>query len=164
MKPQVTIFNRQNGQRVDTRLLRQIAKALLAELLQVEWADLGVCLVTAPEMTRLNETFLQHKGSTDVIAFDYSAPGRRTPDASRRLHGELFICLDEAVGQARRFRTSWQSEIARYLVHGVLHLLGHDDSRAGERRKMKREENRLLRELSRRFSLAQLARAAKLSR
>jgi probable rRNA maturation factor len=163
MKPQVTIFNRQNGQRVDTRLLRQIAKALLAELLQVEWADLGVCLVTAPEMTRLNETFLQHKGSTDVIAFDYSAPGRRTPDASRRLHGELFICLDEAVGQARRFRTSWQSEIARYLVHGVLHLLGHDDSRAGERRKMKREENRLLRELSRRFSLAQLARPAKLS-
>ena len=45
------------------------------------------------------------------------------------LHGEIFICVDEAVLQARKFRTSWQSEIVRYLVHGVLHLLGHDDSR-----------------------------------
>jgi probable rRNA maturation factor len=71
--------------------------------------------------------------------------------------------MDEAVWQARKFRTSWQSEIVRYLVHGVLHLLGQDDSSNSERRKMKREENRLLRELSRRFSLAQLARPAKLS-
>jgi probable rRNA maturation factor len=164
MKPQVTIFNRQRALLIDTRQLGQIAKALLAERLQVERADLGVCLVAAPEMTRLNETFLQHRGSTDVIAFDYSAPGRRRPDARRRLHGEIFICVDEAIGQARQFRTSWQSEIVRYLVHGILHLRGHDDSRAPERRKMKREENRLLRELSRRFSLAQLARAAKLSR
>ena len=51
------------------------------------------------------------------------------PDARRPLHGEIFICVDEAVWQARKFRTSWQSEIVRYLVHGVLHLLGHDDSR-----------------------------------
>jgi ssRNA-specific RNase YbeY (16S rRNA maturation enzyme) len=45
-----------------------------------------------------------------------------------------------------------------------LHLLGHDDSRPADRRKMKQAENRRLRELSRRFSLAHLARPAKLSR
>jgi probable rRNA maturation factor len=177
MKPQVTVSNRQHARRVDTRRLRQIAKALLAESLRVEEADLGIYLVAEPEMTRLNETFLQHAGSTDVIAFDYvkvvgqasSLSHSKIPnigdrqDACPTLHGEIFICVDEAVWQARKFRTSWQSEIARYLVHGVLHLLGHDDSRAGDRRKMKRAENRLLRELSRRFSLAQLARPAKLS-
>ena len=45
------------------------------------------------------------------------------------LHGEIFICVDEAIRQARRFGTIWQSEIVRYLIHGVLHLLGFDDSR-----------------------------------
>jgi ssRNA-specific RNase YbeY (16S rRNA maturation enzyme) len=66
-------------------------------------------------------------------------------------HGELFICLDDAVAQAREFRTTWQRELVRYIVHGVLHLCGHDDHAAVPRRVMKREENRLLRELSRRF-------------
>jgi probable rRNA maturation factor len=158
----IVATNRQRTQKIDLRLLKQIAGALLADL-KIADADLGVHLVAAPEMTRLNETFLRHRGSTDVITFDYSDAGRRTPDAGRRLHGDIFICLDEAAWQARKFRTSWQSEIVRYLVHGVLHLLGHKDSRAGWRRKMKREENHRLRELSRQFSLAQLGRTAKLS-
>jgi probable rRNA maturation factor len=64
--------------------------------------------------------------------------------------------VDEAVLQARKFGTSWQSEVIRYLVHGVLHLLGFDDSSAGARRKMKWEENRRLREITRRFPLSKL--------
>jgi probable rRNA maturation factor len=154
--------NRQCTRKINLRLLKQIAVALLADL-KVEAAELGVHLVAAPEITRLNEQFLRHAGPTDVIAFDHSDSRRRTPDPRRQLHGEIFICVDEAVSQAHRFRTSWQSEIIRYLVHGVLHLLGHDDSRPAGRRKMKRVENRRLRELSRRFSLAHLARPGKLS-
>ena len=50
-----------------------------------------------------------------------------TDHANHALHGELFICVDEAVAQAKEFKTSWQSEVVRYVVHGVLHLLGHDD-------------------------------------
>jgi len=159
----IVAANRQRTQKIDLRFLKQIAGALLVEL-NIEDVELGVHLVAAPEMTRLNENFLRHQGSTDVITFDYSDVRRRMPDARCPLHGEIFICVDEAVLQARRFRTSWQSEIVRYLVHGVLHLRGHDDSRASLRQKMKRAENHWLRELSRRFSLAQLGRTAKLSR
>ncbi|HUA39613.1 MAG TPA: rRNA maturation RNase YbeY [Candidatus Sulfopaludibacter sp.] len=130
--------------------------------MKVEDAGLGIHLVAAPEIIRLNEKFLGHQGTTDVITFDYAEFRRRTSDVRRRLHGEIFICMDEAVWQARKFRTSWQSEIVRYLAHGVLHLIGYDDAHAGERREMKRAENRLLRQISRRFSLAQLARRAKL--
>ena len=83
-------------------------------------------------------------------------PSSQTPDPSPQIHGEIFICVDEAVLQARQFSTSWQSEVIRYLVHGVLHLLGFDDSSAGARRKMKREENRRLREMTRRFPLSKL--------
>ena len=64
--------------------------------------------------------------------------------------------------QAKKFKTSWQSELVRYVVHGVLHLLGHDDLKPDLRRKMKREENRLVRLLAKRFSLAQLARTVKI--
>jgi len=165
----VCIFNHQRTRKSNLRLLKQIAAALLDDL-NIEGAELGVHLVAAPEIIRLNEQFLRHAGPTDVIAFDHSGsrrrtldPGPKTPGPRRQLHGEIFICVDEAVLQARKFRASWQSEITRYLVHGVLHLLGHDDSRPAERRKMKRAEDRRLRELSRRFSLAHLARPGKLS-
>ena len=136
---------------VETKLLRQIAKTLLADFLALKKFDLGIYLVRTDKMTRVNEHFLQHSGSTDVITFDYAK-------LSTLLHGEIFICYDEAKIQSRRFRTTWQSEIVRYLVHGVLHLRGFDDHRAADRRKMKREENRLMRELSRRFAISKLAR------
>ena len=106
-------------------------------------------------MTRVNETFLQHAGSTDVITFDHAEP-----DAAA-LHGEIFICVDEAVTQARRFRTTWQSELLRYMIHGLLHLQGFDDHTASDRRQMKSEENRLLAALRRRFPTGKLARTNK---
>jgi len=165
----IVVANRQRQRKINRRLMKQIVNALLAEL-KIEKAEIGICLVRAPEMTRLNETFLKHKGSTDVIAFDYAynvGQASRLPqeplkrkmdrrDACPTLHGDIFICVEEAVRQARKFGTIWQSEIVRYLIHGVLHLLGFDDARAAARRKMKREENRLLREITRRFSLSKL--------
>jgi probable rRNA maturation factor len=178
----IVIANRQRVKRIDRHRLQGIASALLEEL-QLAEVEIGICLVAAPEMTRLNERFLKHQGSTDVITFDYRdetagadvrrltnqkpALGKRnkTPHvvSYNGIHGEIFICVDEAIRQARRFGTRWQSEIVRYLVHGTLHLLGFDDAPAVARRRMKREENRLLRRLARRFSLAQLSRPAKLT-
>jgi ssRNA-specific RNase YbeY (16S rRNA maturation enzyme) len=64
--------------------------------------------------------------------------------------------VDVALSQAKEFKSSWQAEVVRYLVHGVLHLLGHDDLKPHLRRKMKREENRLVRKLTKKISLAQI--------
>ncbi len=148
----VTLLNRQRSRKLDSRRLRKITLALLGELQIVE-AELGVTFVTDKEMTLVNETFLQHEGSTDVITFDHTpTQDSRSKSAGAghsSLHGELFICVDEAIRQAKRFRTTWQSELTRYIVHGVLHLLGHDDHVAADRRKMKREENWLVRKLRR---------------
>jgi probable rRNA maturation factor len=69
----------------------------------------------------------------------------------------LFICPEVAVTQAKEFQTTWQAEVVRYVVHGVLHLLGYDDLKPHLRRVMKREENRLVRRLEKRFSFAQLS-------
>ncbi len=158
----VVIANRQRTKKINARLLKQVVAVLLAEL-EIHEAELGINLVAAREMTLVNETFLQHEGSTDVITFDHQNCELRAAGCELEIHGELFVCMDDAIAQAKAFKTTWQSEVVRYIVHGVLHLLGHDDHRAAARRKMKREENRLLRGLARRFSLAQLARAPKLA-
>ena len=170
----VTIASRQRARKINRRLLKQITAALLADL-KIEKADLGIHLVAAPEMTCLNEKYLRHAGPTDVIAFDYCdttvgadvrrllnqkpAPQKRRREtpcvvSHKNIHGEIFVCVDEAVLQARKFGTSWQSEMVRYIIHGILHLLGFDDSCAGARRKMKREEDRRLRAIARRFPLS----------
>jgi rRNA maturation RNase YbeY len=145
------ISNRQKVRAFDRRFLQRIGRALLEELLKRTQYELGVHLVGSEEMSNLNGMFLRHRGPTDVITFNHG-PG----PGAKPLHGEIFICVDEALVQARRFGVSWQAETARYLVHGLLHLDGCDDARPRLRRAMKRRENKLLKELSRRFDLGKL--------
>ena len=147
----IAITNRQRTQKINLPLLKKIAAAALEELGMKE-SDLGIVLVGAREMTSINEKFLGHEGPTDVITFDYAAKSKR----KNQLHGEIFVCVEVAEKQAAEFGTTWQSEIVRYVVHGILHLTGHDDLQAASRRKMKQEEERLVAELSRRFALSKL--------
>jgi probable rRNA maturation factor len=172
----IVIANRQRKKRIQARFLRGVVDELIAELRLAD-VELGISLVGAREMALLNETFLQHEGPTDVITFDH-APlvGRASSRAAHTqgsrwlartlappsIHGELFVCVEVAMNQAKEFKTSWQSEVVRYVVHGILHLLGYDDLKPHLRRAMKREENRLMRRLESRFSFAQLSRPAKL--
>jgi probable rRNA maturation factor len=148
---ELVLRNRQRVRPVDLRQLRRATRVLLHTLLQLPEHQLGVHLVAAPEMAALNETFLHHPGSTDVITFDHADAA-----SGPAVHGELFICLDDAVAQARQFGTSWQAELMRYLIHGLLHLRGYDDRDVRARQRMKRRENRLVSELGRRFDLNRL--------
>lgn len=197
----LAIRNRQRVRRLDHRLLRRIVLYLLRREFGLEQFELGIHLIAAPAMTELNQRWLRHAGSTDILTFDHTdraagdQPLRRTlvrrkvqiaetpsdsPSATpscRRdagfvrvektrpaLDGEMFISLEDAVRQARTFRTTWQRELVRYLVHGVLHLRGHDDRAPAARAAMKRAENGLVRRLARRFPLSQLGASADLSR
>jgi probable rRNA maturation factor len=113
--------------------------------------QLGVYFIHAPEMARLNEQFLGHAGSTDVLTFHYPEDAR-----PGEWCGEIFVSVDDALASAPRFRAPWQLELARYVVHGMLHLRGYDDRRPAARREMKKEENRVLKALSRRFDWGKL--------
>jgi rRNA maturation RNase YbeY len=144
--------------------------------------DITIHLVTAHAMARLNEKHLQHSGPTDVITLDYTADspapaelsyslsplkgeraGVRGPKpAPSALAGEIFVCVDVAVEQARRFRAAWPVELARYVIHGILHLSGHDDLQPAARRRMKQAENRWVKKLDRRFHLSKLGRKRRL--
>ena len=149
--------NLQRTKRLNTRLLKTITEATLAELPGVTGWSLTFYLIGAKRMADINEGHLGHEGPTDVITFDYS---ELVAQNSKRetLIGEIFICVDVAVTQAREFRTTWQSEVVRYIVHALLHLCGHDDLKPAARREMKRHENRLVRKLARRFRFPELSK------
>jgi probable rRNA maturation factor len=148
-------FNRQKQHRLALKKLREITTTLLEEMLECADYELGIYFVGAPAMAQINQEHLGHSGATDVITFDYGDPSR-----PRRLAGEIFVCVPVAQEQSRVFRVSWQAEIVRYIVHGILHLQGFDDLKAPDRRKMKQRENALMRRLARRFALKTISGAA----
>ena len=143
--------NRQRARTLNSLLLRQIALHLLHEEFALQEYELCFHFVGEKEMAKVNWQFLQHEGSTDVITFALAEPG------SNGLAGEIYISVPDAVKQAREFRTTWQEELIRYIIHSLLHLRGYDDLEASKRRAMKREENRLVKKVASQFSLRNLA-------
>ncbi|MCX6905335.1 MAG: rRNA maturation RNase YbeY, partial [Verrucomicrobia bacterium] len=144
---------------MDVSLLRQMTRWLLREPFQAQQVELCLHLVGSKEITRLNETYLAHAGTTDVIAFDHSDQSAGSGCLRcHSFHGEIFISIDDAVAQAGQFHTTWESELARYVIHGLLHLAGYDDLEPVARREMKREEGRLLQAVSRQFPVGRLGK------
>jgi rRNA maturation RNase YbeY len=146
----VSIEVRQRSHPLDRDRLTEFVLELLRHRRQV--GELGFHFVSAREMARVNWDFLRHEGSTDVITFDHGS-------GKGRLHGECFISVPDAVGQAAEFGRPWTEELARYVIHGVLHLEGFDDLAPETRRVMKRHENRLVAWASRRFDLGKFRRS-----
>jgi probable rRNA maturation factor len=150
--------NRQRTRALNLPLLRRITRWMLEEEFQVEGYELCFHLVEPAKMAEVNWQFLQHEGSTDVITFDHGAPTEFEVQSSAALQGEIFISVADAVKQAREFRTTWQSELTRYVIHSLLHLRGYDDLKPAARKVMKREENRLVKRMTVEFPLRNLAR------
>jgi rRNA maturation RNase YbeY len=150
---ELTLLNQQRVKPLRLRRVREFTVAALTSLPDVNDWQLAFHFAGARKMAHINETHLHHPGPTDVITFDYNDPAQ-----PHRLVGDVFICVDVAVEQAREFRTTWQEELARYIVHALLHLCGHDDLAAAPRRRMKQAENRLVRQLSRQFRFNTLSR------
>ena len=85
------------------------------------------------KIIEVNREFLQHDYFTDIITFDYSN--------RRRISGDMFISLDTVRSNAALFGKSYDDELMRVVIHGVLHLVGINDKGVGEREIMEKHEN-----------------------
>lgn len=86
--------------------------------------ELSVACVNAATIARLNRRWLGRDGPTDVIAFDL---GGRGPDGTRELVGDVYVCPDIALRAASEpGGPEPAEEMVRLVIHGVLHVLGHD--------------------------------------
>ena len=120
-------------------------RALVQQVLRGEDRVVGEIAVVLDHDDLLRQINCDWRGidrATDVISFAYD---EREPDAATRaVRGDLLVSMDRVDEQARRFRVSPGTELARLVVHGALHLCGHDHKRSGERKLMRtREESAL---------------------
>ena len=99
------------------------------------WGD---CLMSSvmTSTSGTNRKFLNHDYFTDIITFDYTN--------RRRVSGDMVISLDTVRTNAELFGRSYDEELRRVVVHGVLHLCGINDKGPGEREIMERHENEAL--------------------
>lgn len=121
--------------KIDKRLLHSLVSKLVKEL-GISIDSLNINFVDADYMLEINKQYLKHSYHTDIITFNYSGN-------NSELEGELFISISEAIANSLNYDVHLDSEIVRLVVHGILHLVGYDDKEAKEKRKMKKEEDRL---------------------
>lgn len=127
---------------IDRRLFRSRAVRILRELAQSR-SELSIALVDDATIRELNSRYRSRSRPTDVLAF--ALREGPDPDRSGRMLGDVVISLETAARQARRAHRGLDGEVARLLVHGTLHLLGHDHQEPAEARAMRAEERRLRR-------------------
>ncbi|MBC8046358.1 MAG: rRNA maturation RNase YbeY [Fimbriimonadaceae bacterium] len=87
----------------------------------------------------LNSKHLHHKTFTDIITFNYNS--------GHLINGDVFISIERVDENAQKFNETFDTELNRVMIHGVLHLLGFDDKNASASKKMRVLENKSLKQL-----------------
>ncbi len=133
------------GAHVRRRALAALARrALAAEEVQPP-AELSIVVTDDGTIRELNKRYRSLDKPTDVLSFGLDADGAFvTPPGSRRQLGEIVISYPTAARQAEEARHGVEDELAHLLVHGILHLLGHDHESPGEAKAMRAREEELL--------------------
>ena len=134
----ISVYNRQRSLPVDLAWLRRIAKAALAQCLPHSadgrfalraLEEVEVSIVTDEVIADVHDRFMGIRGPTDVMTFE---------------HGEIVISAQTAAGYAARYGQTLDHELALYIVHGLLHLNGYEDTTSRDAARMGRLQRRLL--------------------
>lgn len=122
--------------------------------------QLSYTFCTDETLLRMNQRYLGHDAYTDVIAFDCSVPlaggskeglptlgdpamqpfSPASPALPGELSGDIYISIDRVRANSLLFHASWQEELCRVMVHGLLHLAGYKDKRTEEAAEMRQQE------------------------
>ncbi|MBK6522323.1 MAG: rRNA maturation RNase YbeY [Sphingobacteriaceae bacterium] len=98
--------------------------------------EIHYVFVSDEELLEMNKQFLKHNTYTDIITFDYSE--------GKTINGDIFISIDRVKDNASKFKTEFNDELHRVIIHGVLHLCGYKDKTKKDATLMRKmEENSL---------------------
>ena len=98
--------------------------------------EIGYLFVDDEKILDVNNEYLGHDYYTDIITFDYTE--------GNTLNGDLVISLDTVFTNANKFNKSYDEELHRVIIHGILHLCGINDKGPGEREIMEAAEDKAL--------------------
>jgi probable rRNA maturation factor len=131
--------------RLDDAVLREVIRHVLAAE-GATLVHLSVVLTGHETVRRLNRSYLDHDYDTDVLSFslrDESVSDAPETEAEG-VEGEVYVDLDTAAERHEEFDTSFEREAYRYVIHGVLHLVGYDDATASGQDAMRQKEDQYL--------------------
>ncbi|MBW1845440.1 MAG: rRNA maturation RNase YbeY [Deltaproteobacteria bacterium] len=128
--------------RLDSRLLRSRAVRALREVGH-STSELSIAIVMDDEIAALNSEHRGKRSATDVLSF--SLLEGEYSDQRGKLLGDVVIGIETAARQARAAHRGLDEEVARRLIHGILHLRGWDHEETAEAKLMRGEERRLWR-------------------
>jgi probable rRNA maturation factor len=140
--PYINVRNRQRQIPINIVDLQNFAAKAMRRCLQLhsqkdtdlrKLHEVFVWLISDRRMALLHREFMRQTGPTDVLTFQ---------------HGEIFISVETAKRYARAFGNSLANELRLYVAHGLLHLHGFDDRTQAGARKMKRNQEKILRSCS----------------
>ena len=91
----------------------------------------------------LNKKYLKHNTLTDIITFDYSTINHQ-PLTINHISGDIFISIPRVKENAKKYNFSFEKELHRVMIHGVLHLCGYKDKTPKEKTTMRQKEEEFL--------------------
>lgn len=136
----VPVANNQPRHAVESELLSRAA-LLVAHDHGFQEGEISIAVVDDAAMHQLNRRYLDHDYPTDVLSFVLEQEGER-------LEGEIIVSADYAAREAPRYGWTLREELALYVVHGALHLVGYDDTTPEAKAVMQQQETLFLRKLA----------------
>ena len=126
---------------IDKSFFEKIAKLVLTE--EKKEDKLSIVLIGSAKMRKLNKQYLGKNRTTDVLSFNKVQPSEfKFPPGQEKELGEVVICLREVRKNTKRLKSTFDAELARVLIHGILHLLGYNHEKSEKKaKKMQEKEN-----------------------
>ena len=131
----VSVTNAQREAPVNTIRMGKLARCAMQHLRIRASGTIAITFIGARQMRALNKRFMHHDRATDVLSFRYDG---------EPIHGEILIAPRQAKAYAKQEGIAYEHELSRYVVHGLLHWLGHEDRTLAQQRKMRAMEDALL--------------------
>ncbi|UAM97694.1 rRNA maturation RNase YbeY [Polaribacter litorisediminis] len=118
----------------ETQLENWIEKVVLDK--GFELGEVNYIFCDDEYLLKLNVEFLQHDTLTDIISFDNSL--------GKLINGDIFISVERVKENAKEYSVTFEEELHRVMIHGILHYMGLKDKSADEKMVMRKEENKAL--------------------
>ena len=133
-------FNYETEFKLDSEdyISKWITDAIISEKHKLEEINYVFC--DDEYLHKLNVEFLKHDTLTDIISFDYSV--------GKIIQGDIFISVERVVENAKEFKASFDEELQRVIIHGILHYCGYKDKTDDDAMVMREKENHYLSQLA----------------
>lgn len=140
-KSKIKIYNYQKDLSISSQEIKKALSLLLCHLC-VTTDELILHFVTQKKISQLHNQFFNDPSPTDCISIPIDTPEEK--QTGYHLLGEIFVCAKIAKEYAQAHQLNVYRELIRYVIHGLLHLIGYDDMQLKDRRKMKAKEEECL--------------------